>query len=31
MADTQPLSEAERQRLADALDDEYKARATYAR
>jgi len=31
MTDTQPLSEAERQGLADALDDEYKARATYAR
>jgi len=31
MTDTQPLTEAERESLADALDDEYKARATYDR
>ena len=31
MTDTQPLTPAERQGLADALDDEYKSRATYAR
>jgi hypothetical protein len=30
MTDTQLLTQAERQGLADALDDEYKARATYA-
>jgi len=30
MTDTQPLTEAERRGLADALDDEYKSRATYA-
>ncbi len=31
MTHTQVLTEAERQGMADALDDEYKARATYAR
>jgi hypothetical protein len=30
MTDTKPLTQAERQGLADALDDEYKSRATYA-
>ena len=30
MTDTQSLTGKERQGLADALDDEYKARATYA-
>jgi len=30
MTDTRPLTEVERQGMADALDDEYKSRATYA-